>query len=244
MIRAHRLYSAYVPVLRVIAAVIAFSPAAWAAGGLQFIHTSWDFGTVGATEKKEHAFPFRNGGEKSVGIVSVIPSCGCTAVVAGKKAIQPGETGEIMVTFDPSGKSGRLESTVEVTADDGGKTALTLAADIKTLEGDHIAVTPPVPSIKVSPQSVNLGKLKRGKAALYRIVVENVGDGELFLYGMPERNEAGLPLSQKPIGKSRKIEITFFYQGDKKGKIKDSVVIRSNDPVRPEVSISLTGVAE
>lgn len=221
-----------------------FAPAAWAGTGLVFSHTKWDFDKIGSTQMREHAFAFRNAGKKTISIVAMTPSCGCTAAVAGKGEIPPGGKGEIKVTFDPGGKSGHAESTVTVETDDGAQTVLTVTGNIQTLAGASITVTPLASAIKVTPESVKLGKLKMGTPVLYRVVVQNTGDGDLIILNVPARNDAGQPLSTKPIGKGKRVELTFVYMADKAGEIKDSVVISSNDPARPEVRISLTGAAE
>jgi len=223
---------------------LVFPAAALAEGGLRFDHSRWDFGAVGATEMKEHAFGFKNAGATAVSIVSLTPSCGCTAAVAGKGTFPPGATGEIKVTFDPSGKSGHSESTVTVETDDGATTVLTVTAEVQTLAGPSIGVTPLAPRIKVQPEKIKLGKLKVGQPVAYRIVVLNTGEGDLFILGVPARNDAGQPLSTKPIGKGKKVEMTFVYVADKAGKIEDSVSIRSNDPKRPELTVKLSGSAE
>ncbi len=244
---AMREWTAAAPFFAIVVALLFLtcaSSVAVAANGLTFEEKIWNFGKITTLDKREHIFKFRNTGKKNIKIISVTPSCGCTAAVLGKKNFRPGEHGEIKVVFDPGGKSGWHESTVAVATDKGQATTLAVTAEIETLDQGRVAISAPTPSIRVIPESVDLGKLKEGGAVAYKIVVENAGDGELFIQNVMERNDAGVPLSHKPIGKNKKVEITFFYRAMEKGGIKEEVVIHSNDPVRPEVAVPVTGTVD
>ena len=59
----------------------------------------WDFDSVTTT------FPFTNTGSKTLVLNRLQAGCGCTTPKADKTVLQPGESGTITVTFDPSGKS-------------------------------------------------------------------------------------------------------------------------------------------
>ncbi|MBI3581133.1 MAG: DUF1573 domain-containing protein [Nitrospinae bacterium] len=223
-------------------ALLVIASAAHADDRLSFPVTKWDFGKTASSGKKRHVFKFRNKGKESLNITKLTPSCGCAAAVAGSSEIAPGGDGSIKVEFDPAGLEGRHESTVLVAADDGSEVTLTVSADVEPARPATVLVTPLKPVLKVTPTVVNLGKMKEGEAVQYKVVVENAGYGDLFLTNLTDANEAGVPLNSKPIGNGKKVEITFFYTPLGKGKIKDSVLIRSNDPRRPEVRIKLKGV--
>jgi len=225
----------------IIAFVLLLPASSFAENALFFPETKYDFGKTGSTEQKEHVFRFDNKGDGTLKIIRTTPSCGCTAAVVGNPEIAPGGTGSIKVTFDPSGLAGHHDSTVLVGADDGSEATLTVSADIETLQGDHVDVTPLLPVIKVTPMGVNLGKMRKGDEKEYKVVVENTGDGELFIVNIHNVNETGIPLSHKPIGKGKKVEITFFYKALSKGVVKDSVLLQTNDPAHPEVRIKLKG---
>lgn len=215
-----------------------------AGDGLRFSETMHDFGKIVSLEKLPHKFIFVNKGGKTVSIVSVTPSCGCTAAVPDKRKYKPGEKGDITVTFDPVGKLGHNESTVTVQTSSGGKYVLTVSADIETAPPGGVEITLPGPAIGLSREVVDFGKIKLGKSYLYSVIVENRGDGDLLITNIGDVNDEGLPLNRKFIKKGKKVEITFYFTPEKKGPFEETAQITSNDPQRPVVEIRLTGIVE
>lgn len=71
---------------------------------IKFEKTSHDFGTFPETDKKTYAFKFTNVGDKLLVIHQAIASCGCTVPQYPKEPIKPGESGEIIVTYNGAGK--------------------------------------------------------------------------------------------------------------------------------------------
>jgi hypothetical protein len=98
------------------------------------------------------------------------------------------------------------------------------------------------PKITVAPSHVNLGIMKKDEVKLYKVVVGNKGKGNLYITNIAAPNEkTGIPLSKNAIKPGKKVELTFFYRGIGKGKIKDNITIESNDPKNPSVKIMLKG---
>jgi hypothetical protein len=85
-------------------------------------------------------FPFRNGGDRPVRILSLDPSCSCMAAEPGKEFYAPGESGEIRVELALAGYVGRLRRSLAVETDDPDHkfTELTLTVDIS----EPVAITP------------------------------------------------------------------------------------------------------
>lgn len=210
--------------------------------GITFAHKTWDFGKIKASEKLTHKFSFKNTGDSVVQIVSITPSCGCTAAFSGDKYILPGEYGSIDVTFNPVGKENDFSSIVSVETDEKKPPyLLKLEAKIVRKPFAKVKFQGPQPSITVEPVNINLGTIKPGDKALYHIVIGNRGYGDLIITNIGAKNKAGVPLRNKPIKKGQKIELTAFYEAKSKGKIDDYIKISSNDPNRPLVKIKITG---
>jgi hypothetical protein len=228
----------------VLTACLVFASGVQAQESLSFPVTKWEFGKTGQNDKKSHLFKFVNKGKNPLKITQVTPSCGCTAAVVGSGEIKPEGKGSIKVSFNPIGLAGHHESTVTVKADDGSEVLLTVSAEVEAAPLPVLNVTPLKPVFKINAREVNLGRIKEGMTAQYKLIVENAGDGDLFLINLNSAGEGGLPLSHKPIGKGKKVEITFFYNANDKGPIKDSVLIQTNDPVHPNVKIKLKGFVE
>ena len=75
-----------------------------------------DFGQLVDGEKVSYSFTFTNSGDAPLIISSAKGSCGCTVPDWPKDPIAPGESGSIDVTFNSSGRSGKQNKAVTLTA--------------------------------------------------------------------------------------------------------------------------------
>ncbi len=76
-----------------------------------------DFGNVNEGEIAKTVFTFINTSENDLYIVDARGSCGCTVPKYPKNvAIKPGETGEIEVNFDTTGRPNLQQKMVKVSA--------------------------------------------------------------------------------------------------------------------------------
>ena len=72
---------------------------------IKFDKTTHNFGSFSENEPKvSFSFTFTNIGEQPLVINQAIASCGCTVTKYTKTPIQPGEKGEIKVTYNGTGK--------------------------------------------------------------------------------------------------------------------------------------------
>lgn len=73
---------------------------------ITFEETEYDFGTIEQGTPVEKVFRFTNTGEAPLIITNASSSCGCTIPEYPKDTpIAPGETGEILVKFNGSGRN-------------------------------------------------------------------------------------------------------------------------------------------
>lgn len=87
-----------------------------ATGKFQFEEKIHDFGTVDEGEIVTHVFKFTNVGEGPLVIQNARGSCGCTVPNYSDKPVAPGETGEITVNFNTSGRPNAQSKTVTILA--------------------------------------------------------------------------------------------------------------------------------
>jgi hypothetical protein len=66
------------------------------------------------------SYPFRNDTPAPVTIIQVVPSCDCTTINLPKKTYAPGESGVLVARFDPTGRSGTVNRTINVVTDEPG----------------------------------------------------------------------------------------------------------------------------
>ncbi len=78
-----------------------------------------DFGKVPQGPQLEYGFKFTNKGKTPLVIERVQTSCGCTgATTGGKNEYSKGESGEIKVSFNTQGRTGRQEKQIIVFTND------------------------------------------------------------------------------------------------------------------------------
>ena len=86
---------------------------------IMFENESHDFGKVEQGIQLEYSFKFINEGAVPLFIKKVQPSCGCTgAVTDGESEYSEGESGEIKITFNTQGRTGRQEKHIVVFTND------------------------------------------------------------------------------------------------------------------------------
>lgn len=74
-----------------------------------------DFGDIKEADGPvTHTFTVINNGELPLVISRVAASCGCTTPSWTKEPIAPGKTGDIKVTYDPTGRPNAFTKTINV----------------------------------------------------------------------------------------------------------------------------------
>lgn len=75
----------------------------------------FDFGTINEGDKAEHVFKLKNTGKTDLLIITAQASCGCTVPEWTKEPIKSGESGEVKIIFNSTGKPGLQQKTVTLT---------------------------------------------------------------------------------------------------------------------------------
>ena len=82
---------------------------------ITFDEKTYDFGDIIQGDKVEHTFYFTNTGNEPLIITNVQVSCGCTVPKGWPRdPIPPGGKGELTVSFNSAGKSGRQNKPVTI----------------------------------------------------------------------------------------------------------------------------------
>ncbi len=94
---------------------------------ITFKLNSHDFGTIiEAKGKVTYKFEFSNTGNAPLIVQNVSASCGCTTPEWTKEPILPGKTGFITAIYDPAGRPGKFEKSINVTSNSKEETLKTL----------------------------------------------------------------------------------------------------------------------
>lgn len=224
------------------AAVMAFTLAplgAQQSPTLKFKEERWDFGNVKQGKVLTHVFRFENAGTAPLIISNVRTSCGCAAALISKREIAPGKTGEIKITFNTKGYAGNQTKLIYVDSNDPRqpKTQLAVKAAIEV---------PPRPQIELDRYAIDLGLILESEAIETEAKISNPGEQELsvefshksaiFAVG---NKEVSPPLRLAP-GESVTVSIAIIPRRAV-GLMREYVLLRTNDPMRPNLSLYVSG---
>ena len=81
---------------------------------INFDIQSFDFGDIKQGTKVEHSFKYTNSGTEPLIISDVVTTCGCTATKWTKEPLLPGQSKELLATFDSNGKEGRQHKVITI----------------------------------------------------------------------------------------------------------------------------------
>lgn len=99
---------------------------------LKFDKTLHDFGNIKQGDQVECVFKITNTGNEPLVIENAQGSCGCTVPDYPKDPITPGDTREVRVKFNSSGKKDKQSKTVTITANtDPAQTILTVQSFVQ-----------------------------------------------------------------------------------------------------------------
>ena len=92
---------------------------------LKFNEREFDFGEIKEMDGKvSHKFLFTNNSKKSIQILTVKPSCGCTTPDWSKKEVKPGKEGFIVAEYNPKGRPGVFRKSLSVVTSDNKRSVI------------------------------------------------------------------------------------------------------------------------
>ena len=92
---------------------------------LKFNEREFDFGEIKEMDGKvSHKFVFTNNSKKSIQILTVKPSCGCTTPDWSKKEVKPGKEGFIVAEYNPKGRPGFFRKSLSVVTSDNKRSVI------------------------------------------------------------------------------------------------------------------------
>lgn len=101
------------------------------AATIEFNKKEHDFGIINEGDVVETTFSFKNTGKSELIITNATAPCGCTVPSWPKEPIAVGDTGEILVKFNSSGKPNKQSKTVTLTTNTAaGKEQVVIRAQV------------------------------------------------------------------------------------------------------------------
>jgi hypothetical protein len=167
----------------------------------------YDFGPITPDQPVTHRFKARNVGNAPLAIDRLQPTCGCTSTLVGQSALEPGESTELEVTFNPQGYKGTVIKEVHVLSSDpvAPDQTLTLRAEVQPTV---LAPTQRVDFLDLRPGQRRRASVKVASGTAQDLQLTNVDLSEAPWLGVATREEGkviwvdfDLVASRLPLGR-------------------------------------------
>jgi hypothetical protein len=148
---------------------------------ITFEKTVHDFGKIHEEDGRVSTiFTFKNEGMSPLVLSNVRASCGCTTPTWTKEPVEPGQSGEITVTYNANGRPGHFEKTVTVTSNATEPTKRiyikgeVLPKQVKPVNQYTVAVG----ALSMKSRTLDLGTIKKGAVLTGELEYANLTDVE------------------------------------------------------------------
>lgn len=203
-------------------------------GRLVVVTDTWDFGYVPQDAYITHRFILQNGGDDSLFIEEVKPTCGCTVASLEKNALAPGEKVPVTITVGTQKFSGLLTKKIHVISSDrqAARYPLTFKAQVGEKAGLELA----------DGASIDLSPLTQGREKSLTASLTNRGGTplQLAIAEAPHFLSATLSASHVAPEASVKIALAATSQPPA-GPIKSSVTLELSGMSTTRLTIPITG---
>lgn len=185
---------------------------------IHFDKQSHDFGKINEADGKvTTVFSFKNEGMSPLVLSNVRASCGCTTPKWTRQPVEPGQTGEITVTYNPNGRPGNFTKTITVTSNaDQPTVRLTIRGQVIPKPAKPIDSYPvKMGELSLKAREIHFGDLMKnsGQSSLKTIEYANLNSKEPIRLGLLAPNvnyiEGALSLDTIPTGKTGKLNLLF-----------------------------------
>jgi uncharacterized cupredoxin-like copper-binding protein len=195
--------------------------------------TEHNFGTITQGEKVTHVFILTNNGGDLLVIENVQASCGCTAATPEKNELAPGESTNLEVIFNSTGRNGAQKKNITIKSNDEENPQTKLVITATVIKSDIPEAK--VPSLYFPETKHDFGTVKEGNTVEYTFKFHNKGKSTLKIKDV--RTSCGCTAA---LVSSEKLEPgtegTIKVELDTKnrsGKMSRTITIQSNDPRDP-----------
>lgn len=150
---------------------------------ITFERTEHDFGKINEADGRvTTVFNFKNEGMEPLVLSNVRASCGCTTPKWTREPIEPGQTGEITVTYNPNGRPGRFQKTITVTsnAKENATAKLYIKGEVIPKPAKPVnQYTVQMGELSLKSNSIDFGTIKMGENPMRELEYANHTDHEL-----------------------------------------------------------------
>lgn len=194
--------------------------------------SSFDFGDIKQGETVSHTFVLTNSGGDLLKITNVQASCGCTAAAPEKSELAPGESTNLPVKFNSTGRQGMQKKTVKIFTNDPQSPEMTITISGNIVTGEQSGGAP---TIYFPETQHDFGKVSEGEKINYTFRFVNKGESELIIKDVKSScgcTAALLSSSNIKPGQEGTLKVEFDTK-NRSGKNSKTITVQSNDPKDP-----------
>lgn len=223
---------------------------------IKFDDRRHDFGAIQETDGKVSCeFTFTNTGDEPLVISNVRTSCGCTAPEYSQEPIAPGQSGNVKITFNPSGRPGKFSKSIYVyTNTSPNRTILRILGEVirpgNTIETQYAYR---IGDMALKSLHLALNKIVKGRTTTGEIEIANMGNDTLapMIEELPPHISAEFVPSLLGKGEKGILRITYNpdaiddwgYRHDELNFVKSSVGISPESEAQYN-TITLSGTLQ
>lgn len=202
----------------------------------------YDWGEVPRGDHVKYDFVVSNVGGDLLKIEDVRASCGCTAAKPGKSDLAPGESTNINVDFNSTGRSGRQTKYITVKTNDPGQPELRFKLSGVVVDpGKNTGNLTDSPMMFFDQTQHDFGTVQEGDTVKYTFNFTNKGNATLKIRDIKTSCgcTAALVSSEKiDPGKEGTLNVSLDTS-HRSGKMSRRVTIYSNDPTNPDLVLTI-----
>jgi hypothetical protein len=216
---------------------------------IRFDANEYDFGIVKETGGLAvHRFEFTNFSLFPVKIISVQASCGCTSPEWTKEEIAPGKTGSVTASFDPRGRAGYFNKTLEVKTDADASTYILTIKGTVSANGNIERFKETIGQLQFLSTAINLGRVKMNEEWIYKdFEIRNAGKDVLTIKKVNLPPYLMADFFPKQIQAESQAVLRIGFNPKKKnqyGFMQENFEIETNDKESPIKSLTFYATVE
>lgn len=229
---------------------LAGSLAALASAGpdVKFADEVHDFGAFDENDGVVRCrFAYVNTGDEPLVIVASRATCGCTSSSYTKTPVEPGDTGYVEVTYNPTGRPGRFSKKVYVDFNTDTPRRTLLIKGVVIGSGNTLRGRYPVDagSIKLRSDNVLLGEVARGKSKTSFFEVYNATADSITPRWTRIPRGVKIDTTTPTVGPGEQVTYTLYFvpEADMYGIYTDSLMIQATEADEP-VRVNMIAIVD
>lgn len=172
-----------------------------------------DLGIIAQEEQRQVSFVLKNSSATTVAITELRSTCSCLKVATKPKTLRPNEELEVVATFNPAGRSGKVKLDIFVyTSLDAKSPTERLTITGTMAQSDKFSHLPySAGELKLSRNTVTIDNTKVGATRTERIAVANAGVKELQITAQSTVEGLSLRLEPSTLKPGEEGDIVISY---------------------------------